>query len=111
MAEVIMKAPASPMCSLRALGAKSCLVLTASIVIILFTGERSPAQVTDPALVSAAVQEGRGVVYTGGTPASAERLVKSFAKNFGVRLDTVRASSGPLTQRFHIEWETDNNQA
>ncbi|MGH3758733.1 extracellular solute-binding protein [Actinophytocola sp.] len=50
-----------------------------------------------------AKEEGQLVWYSGSDPGAAEQIVKAFTEKYGIEVENVRLSSGPLVQRFKSE--------
>lgn len=59
-----------------------------------------------PSLVDAARREGRGLLYATQDPAVTRAVLAEFSRRYGVEMDFVRLSSGPMAQRFSVEAES-----
>lgn len=62
-------------------------------------------------LVAAAKKEGTLTWYTGAAPQDAETMVKAFKDKYGITVDAVRLSSGPIAQRISTEAASGNVNA
>ncbi|PJJ62403.1 ABC transporter substrate-binding protein [Compostimonas suwonensis] len=73
------------------------------------TQESSQSASTDPALqtlIDAAKAEGSVTWYSGFSPAQLQPTADLFQKTYGITVDLVRVSSGPLVQRFTAEMQS-----
>jgi len=62
-------------------------------------------------LIAAAKAEGKLTWYTGSAPQDANTMAKAFTDKYGIKVDVVRLSSGPIAQRIATEAKTGNVNA
>lgn len=72
----------------------------------------SPAAAgNEAALAEAARREGRGLLYAVSDPATSQATLAAFKEKYGIEVEFVRLTSGPLAQRYAAEAEANNVQA
>ena len=59
-----------------------------------------------PSLVEAARREGRGLLYATQDPAITQAVLAEFTRRYGIGVEFIRLSSGPMAQRFSVEAES-----
>lgn len=78
------------------------------VLALVRRAEAAPADSAEPhpALVEAARREGSGVLYATQDPAVTQLVLDEFLRRYGVQVDFLRLSSGPMAQRFSTEAES-----
>lgn len=106
-----MKSPRA-MCSSRVtrLGTALALAIASSLLSFPAISQTTPAQSLDE-IARLAKAEGSLTTYVVFTDNVAQPLIKLFSERYGVRVDYVRLSGGPLTQRYSAELEAGNPAA
>lgn len=59
-----------------------------------------------PSLLEAARREGRGLIYATQDPLITQAVLAEFRRRYGIDVEFVRLSSGPMAQRFTVEAES-----